>query len=82
MSEADHNFICELSLIAHCAEKFIIVARAFHAVLDEFHRLDRISVRQEPAEDPHAVERFRTQQEIVATRTRRHDIDSRENSFV
>lgn len=45
-----------MGLVAHGAQEFVVVGGALHAVLDEFHRFDRVAVGEEAAKYPHAVE--------------------------
>lgn len=52
--------------ITHGSQELIIISGAFHAVLDEFHRLDTVTVRQEAAKNPHAVKGFGSEQQIIA----------------
>ena len=68
--------------VAHGTQQFVIVRGAFHTVSDKFHRLDAVTVAQETAQNPHAVKRFGAQQQVVTTRARCHDVNSRAYTLV
>lgn len=71
-----------LGLVAHSAEQFVVVGSALHAFLDKLHCFDRVAVGKEAAENPHTVERFLAEQQVVAAGGGGHDVDCGEDTLV
>lgn len=73
---------CRRELVVHCQEQLLVAAGFLHTVLDKLHCLDRSAVREEPAENPHAVDGVLAEEQVVASSARRDDVDGREDAFV
>ena len=76
--------ICKKSfcLRIHGEQELVGAAGMLHALVDGVHRLNRVHVGNELAENPHTVEGCLILQEVVATGRRSHEVDCREDTLV
>ncbi len=65
----------------HGFEELLVGLGALHLVEQELHRLDRVELREQLAQDPDPVERAARQQELFLAGRRALDIDGRKNAF-
>lgn len=73
---------CERCLTVHGDQKFFIAPGISHAVLEEFHGLDRIHVGKMASEDPHPLERILAQKQIFFPRAAGLEVDGRPDASV
>nr|GFC13191.1 hypothetical protein [Tanacetum cinerariifolium] len=66
----------------HGQQEFFVVLGAFHAVLEEFHRLGGAHVGHELAEYPHAAQLVAAHQQVFAAGAGGRDVNGREHPLV
>src|SRR5439155_17248811 len=68
--------------LVHRVEELLVRLGAPDLVVQEFHRLDRVQLGEELAQDPDAVEHVARQQQLLLPRPRARRVHGREHALV
>src|SRR5690349_7548451 len=68
--------------LVHRVEELLVVLRTPDLVVEEFHRLHRVQLGEELAEDPHPVEHFPGEQQLLFSCAGTGDVHRREHALV
>src|SRR5262245_62126328 len=70
------------SLLVHALQELLVGLGVAHLRHQEFHRLDRVQLVQELAQDPDALQHLGRHEQLFFAGTRSVDVDGREDSLV
>src|SRR5438876_5904260 len=76
------NWLGRFGSLVHRVEELLVRLRALDLVVQEFHRLDRVQLGEELAQDPDAVEHVARQQQLLLPRPRARRVHGREHALV
>src|SRR5262245_333130 len=71
-----------LRSLAHRLQEVAISLGSLEFVVEEFHRLDRVELGEDLAENPDPVQHALAQKELLLARSRARDVDRREDALV